>query len=77
MIEALIDRLTRASLRFKWITIGLAVVALVAGVFALTQLKQELIPKIEFPTTVVLAFNSGMEPEALRDQVTIPIEEAV
>jgi HAE1 family hydrophobic/amphiphilic exporter-1 len=77
MIEALIDRLTRASLRFKWITIGLAVVALVAGVFALTQLKQELIPTIEFPTTVVLAFNSGMEPEALRDQVTIPIEEAV
>jgi multidrug efflux pump subunit AcrB len=77
MIEALIDRLTRASLRFKWITIGLAVVALVAGVFALTQLNQELIPSIEFPQTIVLGFNSGVEPEAMRDEVTIPIEDAV
>jgi cell division protein FtsX len=77
MIESLIDRLTRASLRFKWVTIALAIVALVAGVIAVTQLKQELIPNIEFPTTIVLALNSGAEPETMRDEVTIPIEEAV
>ena len=77
MIESFIDRLTSASVRFKWVTIGLAILALVAGIFALTQLKQELIPPIEFPQTVVLAFNSGMEPEAMRDEVTIPIEDAV
>ena len=77
MIQALIDRLTRASLRFKWVTIALAIVALVAGVVALVQLNQELIPNIEFPTTIVLAFNSGMEPEDMRDEVTIPIEDAV
>jgi multidrug efflux pump subunit AcrB len=77
MIQRLIDLLTRASLRFKWVTIALAVVALVAGVIALTQLNQELIPNIEFPTTIVLAFNSGTEPEDMRDDVTIPIEDAV
>jgi len=77
MIQALIDRLTRASLRFRWVTIVLAIVALVAGVIAVVQLNQELIPSIEFPTTVVLAFNSGMEPENMRDEVTIPIENAV
>jgi multidrug efflux pump subunit AcrB len=77
MIQALIDRLTRASLRFKWVTIALAIVALVAGVVALVQLNQELIPSIEFPTTIVLGFNSGMEPEEMRDAVTIPIEDAV
>ena len=77
MLEPLIDRLTRASLRFKWVTIALAIVALVAGVIALVQLNQELIPNIEFPTTIVLAFNSGMEPEEMRDEVTIPIEDAV
>jgi len=77
MMESLIDRLTRASLRFKWVTIALAIVALVAGVIAVVQLNQELIPNIEFPTTIVLAFNSGMEPEDIRDDVTIPIEDAV
>jgi HAE1 family hydrophobic/amphiphilic exporter-1 len=77
MIQALIDRLTRASLRFKWVTIALAILALVAGVIAVIQLNQELIPSIEFPTTIVLALNSGAEPEAMRDEVTIPIEDAV
>ena len=77
MLQALIDRLTRASLRFKWVTIVLAIVALVAGVIALVQLNQELIPSIEFPTTIIVAFNSGMEPEDMRDEVTIPIEDAV
>ena len=77
MLQTLIERLTRASLRFKWVTIVLAIVALVAGVIALVQLNQELIPSIEFPTTIIVGFNSGMEPEDMRDEVTIPIEDAV
>jgi multidrug efflux pump subunit AcrB len=77
MIESFINRLINVAVRFKWVTIGLAILALVAGIFALTQLKQELIPSIEFPQTVVLAFNSGMESKAMRDEVTIPIEDAV
>jgi multidrug efflux pump subunit AcrB len=77
MIASLIDRLTRASLRFKWVTLGLALLALVAGFLALTQLKQELIPSIDFPANIVLALNQGAKAEAMRDQVTIPIENAV
>ncbi|MDH3943561.1 MAG: efflux RND transporter permease subunit [Anaerolineae bacterium] len=77
MLESLIDRVTRLSLRFKWATIALSILALAAGGYALTQFNQELIPTIEFPQTVVLAFNSGAEPEAMRDEVTIPIEEAL
>ena len=77
MIASVIDRLTRASLRFKWITLGLALLALVAGVLALTQLKQELIPAMDFPANIVLALNQGAKAEAIRDEVTIPIENAV
>jgi HAE1 family hydrophobic/amphiphilic exporter-1 len=77
MIESIIDRLTRASLRFKWVTIGLSVSFIVVGLFAFTQLKQELIPPIEFPQTVVLALNPGAESEIMRDEVTIPIENAL
>ncbi len=77
MLESTIDRLTRAALRFKRLTIGLSVGALVAGGVALTQMRQELIPNIEFPQTVVLAFNPGAESQDMLDQVTIPLEDAV
>jgi HAE1 family hydrophobic/amphiphilic exporter-1 len=77
VIESLIDRITRASLRFKWVTIILSIVVLAGGVFAVTQLKQELLPKIDFPQSVILAMNSGMELDDMLDQVTVPIEDAV
>ncbi len=77
MMESLIGRLTSASLRFKWMVIALAILVMVGGVFAISQFKQELIPAIEFPQTVVLAFNSGIAAEDMLDQVTKPIERAV
>jgi len=77
MIESLVGWLTRASLRFKWVVIALATLAIVGGAFAVTQFKQELIPAVEFPQTVVLAFNGGMAAEDMLDQVTKPIERAV
>ena len=77
MLESIIDRITKASLKYKWVTIGLAVFAIVAGGISLTQFNQELIPGIEFPQTVVLAFNSGAEVEDMLTEVTIPIEDAV
>ena len=77
MLESFFDRITRASLRFKWVTILLSAAALVAGVFAVTQLKQELIPSIEFPQTIIFALNQGMDSEDMLEQVTIPLEEAI
>jgi hypothetical protein len=77
VLESLIDQITRVSLRFKWVTIILSIVVLVGGVFAVTQLKQELLPKIDFPQSVILALNSGMDLDDMLEQVTIPIEDAV
>ena len=61
MIESLIDRLTRLSLRFKWVVIALAILVMVGGVVAVTQFNQELIPPVEFPQSVVLALNGGTD----------------
>jgi HAE1 family hydrophobic/amphiphilic exporter-1 len=77
VIESAIDLLTRGSLRFKWVVIGLSILALAAGIFATTQLNQELMPAIEFPQTILMAVNPGLTAIEMRDQVTIPIEEAV
>lgn len=77
MLEKVFDWITRGSIRFKWITLFFTIVVLVAGIFAVTQLKQELIPAIEFPQTVVLALNPGSEPDLMLEDVTKPIEDAV
>jgi multidrug efflux pump subunit AcrB len=77
MLRSLIDKLTRASLRFKWATIAITILVFVAGVVAFTQFNRELIPSIEFPQTVVLAFNPGDDAESMLENVTIPIEDAV
>ena len=70
-------RLTRWSLRWPWLTIALAVVVTVAGVYSLTRLNQELLPNIEFPVVSVITRWPGTPAETMVDEVTIPIEEAV
>jgi HAE1 family hydrophobic/amphiphilic exporter-1 len=77
MLERFFNAITDASIRFKWLTIALAVILIVAGAGAVGQLKQELIPSIEFPQTILLAFNSEMDSATLLDEVTLPIEAAL
>ena len=77
MFEALINRLTHALLRFKWVIINLSIFFIEVCVFCLTQLNHELIPPIDFLQTAVLAFNPGAESEALHDEVTIPLKDAL
>jgi HAE1 family hydrophobic/amphiphilic exporter-1 len=77
VIEKSIDLLTRTSLRFKWVVIALSILMLGAGVYAITELNQELLPNIEYPQTILMALNPGATVEEMRDQITIPIEEAV
>jgi hypothetical protein len=77
VLENLIDRLTRLSLRVSWITVALSVAVMAAGIFALSQLGLELLPSIEFPQTIAIAINPNLDATAMRDEVTIPMEKAV
>jgi len=77
MLERFFNAVTDASIRFKWLTIALAVILIVAGAGAVGQLKQELIPSIEFPQTILLAFNSELDSTTLLEEVTLPIEAAL
>ena len=58
----------------------IALVTLVVAVFggiALTTLKQELAPSIEFPQVAVISSYPGATPEVVSDDVSTPIEQAV
>jgi HAE1 family hydrophobic/amphiphilic exporter-1 len=77
MLERFFNRITRGSIRFQWVTIGLFLIVFIAGIFAVTQLKQELIPSVDFPQTVVLALNPGADHDTMLQEVTLPLEEII
>ena len=55
MLSSFFDTITRLSLRFRWITILLTAVILGLGIYAATTLNLELLPRVEFPQTIVIA----------------------
>ena len=58
----------------------IALVTIVAAVFgglALTSLKQELAPSVQFPQIAIVSSYPGATPEVVNDDVSTPIEQAV
>lgn len=69
--------MTRISLRFRAITVISIFVLMALGAIAIDQLKQELLPPIEFPQTIVLGQVSGMDSEEVLSVLTERIEAAL
>ena len=65
------------SLRNRALIALITIVAAVFGGLALTSLKQELIPSIEFPALVIVSTYPGASPEVVSNDVSVPIETAV
>lgn len=74
-MRALFHFLTTLSVRFRFVTLALAIVVIALGVVSAAQLKQELLPPIQFPSTVVLAQVSGMTSGQVLDIVTTRLED--
>jgi hydrophobic/amphiphilic exporter-1 (mainly G- bacteria), HAE1 family len=69
--------LTKMALRNRSI-VGLVVVAVILiGGFAITSLKQELIPDLTFPYLTVFTVNQGASPKDVERTITTPIEQAI
>ncbi|MBQ9916056.1 MAG: efflux RND transporter permease subunit, partial [Microbacterium sp.] len=65
------------SLRNRALIALVTIVAAVFGGLALTNLKQELIPSIEFPQLAVVTTYPGASPEVVEADVSTPIEGAI
>lgn len=76
-MKAFFRAITAVSLRLWFVTLALAVVISVLGVIAVTQLRQELIPPVAFPQTIILAQASGMTSEQVRTILTERMEAAL
>ncbi|MET0297054.1 MAG: efflux RND transporter permease subunit, partial [Microbacterium sp.] len=65
------------SLRNRALIALITIVAAIFGGLALTNLKQELIPSIEFPALIVVSSYPGASPEVVNNDVSGPIEAAI
>ncbi|SFI74928.1 MULTISPECIES: efflux RND transporter permease subunit [Microbacterium] len=65
------------SLKNRALIALITIVAAIFGGLALTSLKQELIPSIEFPQLSVLTTYPGASPDVVNNDVSTPIETAI
>lgn len=65
------------SLRNRAFVALATVIVAIFGGLSLTSLKLELIPNLQFPVVAVVAPYAGASPEAVEQEVTIAIEDAV
>ncbi|MEU8676764.1 efflux RND transporter permease subunit [Streptomyces sp. NPDC048560] len=69
--------LSRFSLAQRALIGLISIVALVFGAIAIPQLKQQLLPTIEFPMVSVLAPYQGASPDVVEKQVVEPLENSI
>ena len=65
------------SLKNRALIALITIVAAIFGGLALTNLKQELIPSIEYPGLIVVSTYPGASPEVVNNDVSVPIEKAI
>ena len=69
--------LTKMSLRNRSIVGVAALAVLLVGAYAITSLKQELIPDLTFPYLTVFTVDQGASPKDVEQTVTTPLEQAI
>ena len=75
--ESWMSFLAVLSMRNRALIALVTIVVAVFGGLALTSLKQELIPSIDFPRITVVTSYPGASPEVVNTEVSTPIEAAV
>jgi len=70
-------RLTQLAVAKRSVTVLITIGMLLSGVLAWSQLKQELLPDIQFPLVVVITPSPGASAQDVSTQVTQPVERSI
>lgn len=73
----LLGGITHLSLRKRSIVFLAAGLVVLLGIFAATQINQELFPDMDFPAITIVTRFPGASPDAVSDEISEPIEEAI
>jgi len=72
-----ITGITRLALGRPAVVFLITLLVVLGGVFAIFRLKTELFPDIDLPVVTVATVYPGASPDAILEDVTIPVEDAV
>jgi HAE1 family hydrophobic/amphiphilic exporter-1 len=75
--STIMDKLARLSLANRGLVALVTLIVLGFGVYAIPQLKQQLLPPLSLPVAVVTAQLPSAPPDIVAQQLTTPIETAV
>ncbi|MEE8347014.1 MAG: efflux RND transporter permease subunit [Dehalococcoidia bacterium] len=73
----LLGSITHLSLRKRAIVFLAAGLVALLGIFAATQINQELFPDIDFPAITIVTQFPGASPDSVSEEVSEPIESAI
>jgi HAE1 family hydrophobic/amphiphilic exporter-1 len=73
----LLGGITHLSLRKRTIVFLAAGLVALVGIFAATQINQELFPDMDFPAITIVTQFPGASPDAVAEEISEPIEEAI
>ncbi|TET97275.1 MAG: efflux RND transporter permease subunit, partial [Dehalococcoidia bacterium] len=73
----LLGAITHLSLRKRAIVFLATGLVALLGIFAATQINQELFPDMDFPAITIVTRFPGASPDAVAEEISEPIEEAI
>ena len=77
MFNSLLNQTLKNSIAQRWLIVTCAIVVTVWGVFTITQMPLDVFPEFAPPQVDIHTEATGLAPEEVESQITIPIESAV
>ena len=77
MFNSLLNQTLKNSIAQRWLIVTCAILVMVWGVFTVTQMPLDVFPEFAPPQVDIHTEATGLAPEEVESQITIPIESAV
>lgn len=77
MFNSLLDQILKGSIAQRWLIVICSVLITFWGVFSFTQMPLDVFPEFAPPQVDIHTEATGLAPEEVESQITIPIESAV
>src|SRR3954467_9338289 len=71
---SVLDAIINASIRWRWVVLGVTAIVLAVGVFAARKLPVDAVPDVTNVQVQVLTDSPGLSAEEVEQYVTFPIE---
>jgi cation efflux system protein involved in nickel and cobalt tolerance len=77
MLNSIVNQILKTSIAQRWFIVICAILVTLWGVFTVTQMPLDVFPEFAPPQVDIHTEATGLAPEEVESQITVPIERAV